>query len=51
MKTGIKICVNNGQIEKLIEIDHPYGLFKADIYQVVRNLSHIREAEIVTDAQ
>jgi hypothetical protein len=38
MKTGDKIRVNKGQIETLIKIQHPFGLFKSDTYTVCRSI-------------
>jgi hypothetical protein len=39
---GTQIKVNKGEIETLIKIEKPYGLFKSQTgYKVVRNLSLI----------
>jgi hypothetical protein len=38
MNIGDKIRVNKGQIETLIKIQHPFGLFKSDTYTVCRSI-------------
>lgn len=49
MKVGDKIKINNGPIETLIAIDHPYGLFESLKYRVVRRLVRIRDNEWVSE--
>jgi hypothetical protein len=47
MSIGDKIRVNKGQVEVLVEMQHPYGLFKSNTYSVVRNMAKIQESEII----
>ena len=45
---GTQIRVNNGEIETLIKLERPYGLFKSNSgYQLVRNVSGIKDNEVV----
>ena len=45
---GNQIKVNNGEVETLIKIERPYGLFESESgYKVVRNISGIKDSEVV----
>jgi hypothetical protein len=45
---GTQIRVNNGDIETLVKLERPYGLFQSESgYKVVRNLIGIKDSEVV----
>lgn len=48
MEIGDTLQVNNGEIETLIKIERPFGLFKAKSYQCVRSLARINDKDVVT---
>ena len=48
MEIGDTLQVNNGEIETLIKIERPFGLFKAKTYQCVRSLARINDRDVVT---
>ncbi len=48
MNIGDTIQVNNGEIETLIKIERPFGLFKSASHQVVRSLLSIKDKEKVS---
>lgn len=45
---GTQIKVNNGEIETLIKVERPYGLYESQSgYKVVRNLMGIKQNQII----
>lgn len=48
-RLGTKIRVNNGQIETMVQLERPYGVFKSETYQIVRNIIYIRDKQIIQD--
>jgi len=45
---GTQIKVNNGEIETLIKVERPYGLYESESgYRVVRNLMGIKQNQII----
>lgn len=52
MELGTKIQVNKGEIETLIKIERPFGLFRGESgYQVVRSLIRITDKDMVKNVE